>query len=374
MVEGIDLKDSPSMNPQDTQADLYARLGIRTEEVEGREETSEGTSGTSKRQLVFDIKKLTYKGLSPTVINLTKQSVRKNNTITASALEKITSMHYFNKVLKHRLMGFPSEVLVFDAYRFWDWSANIANLCNSFLPVFEKLVKREAFLFPFLDKPLQECASACNSFMAFFQIQQQTLQQKFLNLDETDVDFIGHSVKSADFNNPSGGILAPLGSHVLLGDPLFETNESKMMRLEIPAEPSGEQQPSWTITKWYVKPGDALVLGSRIVQITAMNLRADESRFKKLLQDIFRQLSRIRETGMMLKDAIEEENRTGGSGASRGSTEETSGFKPITNRFRVLEQPSQDEIKTTSQELGMPEKETGETMKKIRRARRRVTQ
>lgn len=369
MVDGIDLKESPTMNFQDTQMDLYERLGIRIERDEAH---SEGSPGGGRSRLVFDVKRFNYEGLSPTLINVAKQSIRQNKSITAVALERLTQMHYYNKVIKHREMGFASEVLIYDAYRFWDWAASIANLCNSFLPVFEKLVKREVFLFPFLDKAIQESISACNSFMAFLQVQQQMLQQKNLNLDETDTDFINQTVKPVDLNHPNGGILAPLGSHVLLKDPLFETSNGKVLYLDIPAEATGELQPSWTITKWYVQPGDKLLIGAPIIHITTMNIRADEPRFKKLLQDIYRQLSRIRKTGIMLKDAVEEEMRTGG-GVAQKTGDETSGFKPQINRFSSIDQPSEQEVKETSQELSMPEAETKETIKRIRKAKSRLT-
>jgi len=372
VVEGIDIKDNPAMNYQEVQKSLYKKLGVS---IQVESDDSEKSEGKGSVKVIFDKKNMDIEGLTPTVVNLMKQAVREEKITEPSSLTELAQIHYFNKVYKHRYMGFSSEALIYDAYRHWDWAASIANLCNSILPIFEKLVKKEVYVFPFLDKDLMEASSACNSFLTFLQNQSQTLKTEDLSLEGPSPEnakgdpYIGQTVKPATLDNPNGGILAPVGSHLLLGDAMIETTaaQNNIMRLELPPD---YEQPSWTTTKIYVRPGEVLRAGMKVVTISAMNIRAEQGRFFKLFQDVHRQLGKIRDKALYLKEAIEEETR---GGVPEGGEAERGGFKPKAHRFESAESPVTDEqVEETSQALGIEQKETGTLMKKISRARKKA--
>jgi hypothetical protein len=741
VVESIDIKDNPALSFQEVQKNLYKQLGISIEVAEGAESKSSVKVTFNKENMIID-------GLTPTVSNLMKQAVREEKITDPSSLTELAQLHYFNKIYKHRYMGFSPELLIYDAFRHWDWAAGIANLCNSILPIFEKLVKKEVYVFPFLDKDLQECiprgtlvylgnsvidiadlspvnrgkkhvalthkgfghitqwfsrdyngkmlelnfyytniplkitpdhpllvmrdgrytgnkrgkklnhfneselkwikaseivesdfmafprikqtvdlniisnelaeligwyisegcpqrrnevdsdsgvvfslgkhekehiehistliqacfghkpsysesenccriylynsafaslfhqfgesahtkriprwllflpmdkqirflrgliggdgnkykdqkkasfaisyftvsqqlafqlrlilfrlgilhglfkrrrktnlhgqqrieegyvitihgnfaralwqafgfpsqnddliprektyvgvvsenyvfiplgsksesdyvgkvynlhvspdesyvtvhgtlhncTSACNSFLTFLQTQSQSIRTEDLSLEGPSDEnpkgdpYIGQTVKPNTPSNPNGGILTPVGSHILLGDAMIETTaaENNIMRLDLPPD---YDQPSWTVAKVYVRPGEKLLENMKVVTISAMNIRAEQGRFFKLFQDVHRQLSKIRDKAIYLKEAIEEESR-GGAPTPEG---EGTGFHPKGHRFESAESAvSDEEVKETSESLGIPEKDTGQLMKKISRAKKKA--
>lgn len=371
VVESIDIKDNPAFSFQEVQKNLYRQLGISINTADDSESESKGSV-----KVLFEKKNLSVKGLTPTVTNLMKQAVRAEKITEPSSLTELAQIHYFNKVYKHRYMGFSPEALIYDAYRHWDWAASIANLCNSILPIFEKLVKKEVYVFPFLDKDLMETTSASNSFLTFLQNQSQSLKTEDLSLEGPSPEnpqgdpYIGQTVKPATPDNPNGGILAPVGSHLLLGDAMIETTatQNNIMKLELPPD---YEQPSWTTTKIYVRPGEVLRAGMKVVTISAMNIRAEQGRFFKLFQDVHRQLGKIRDKALYLKEAIEEETRGGVPEA--GGEAEAGGFKPKAHRFEAAETAITDEqVEETSQALGTDQKETERLMKKISRARKKA--
>jgi hypothetical protein len=367
VVESIDIKDNPALSFQEVQKNLYKQLGISIEVAEGAESKSSVKVTFNKENMIID-------GLTPTVSNLMKQAVREEKITDPSSLTELAQLHYFNKIYKHRYMGFSPELLIYDAFRHWDWAAGIANLCNSILPIFEKLVKKEVYVFPFLDKDLQECTSACNSFLTFLQTQSQSIRTEDLSLEGPSDEnpkgdpYIGQTVKPNTPSNPNGGILTPVGSHILLGDAMIETTaaENNIMRLDLPPD---YDQPSWTVAKVYVRPGEKLLENMKVVTISAMNIRAEQGRFFKLFQDVHRQLSKIRDKAIYLKEAIEEESR-GGAPTPEG---EGTGFHPKGHRFESAESAvSDEEVKEASESLGIPEKDTGQLMKKISRAKKKA--
>jgi Skp family chaperone for outer membrane proteins len=109
----------------------------------------------------------------------------------------------------------------------------------------------------------------------------------------------------------------------------------------------------------------------KVVTISAMNIRAEQGRFFKLFQDVHRQLGKIRDKALYLKEAIEEETRGGVPEA--GGEAEAGGFKPKAHRFEAAETAITDEqVEETSQALGTDQKETERLMKKISRARKKA--
>lgn len=368
IVEGIDIKDSPSMNHDEIRKKFYAQIGISIEDVADPKDTaSEAEVSEVKKILKHDIKKMQLEGLSSHVCFLIKKAVREKKITDPGVLSEISQTHYFNTILKHRFMGFSAEVLIQDAYRHWDWAANIANLCNSLLPVFEKLIKNEVYMFPFLDKDLQETISACNSFMGFLQSQTTMMRSQHLSLDETD-PYVGQTVKPASPDTPNGGILALVGTHIMVGDVLIETTAAKLNIIRLVLPPEYDQ--AWTIMKVYVRPGDVLEAGQKILTISAMDIRAEQGKFFKYFQDVWRQVARIRDKAIMLKEAIEEELRGETTRAGEG---ETGGFKSKPGRFEELaNEPTEEAVEEASEALDMGKKETADMMKKIGRVKRKA--
>jgi hypothetical protein len=361
IVESIDLKDSPTMKFRAVESRLHACLGITIDEKEGKSS--------------FDKKHLNLHGLPPTVVYLIKKAMREENikedSIDDGALDEITQTFYMNEVFKHRHMGFTSEVLIYDAYRLWDWCSQIANLCNSFLPVYDKLIKNEVFLFPGLDKDLQEASAAANRLMLFLQSQQQMPQVQQLTMPENKDDpdpFLNKIIKEANVSNPKGGVLISTGDHIMLGDPVFQVKEEDaIMTLDLPRPYS--DQPSWTVAKVYVRPGQKLGPKDKMFALAALNIRAEQSKFMKFFQDVYRQVGRIRKKAVYIKEVIEEQMREG----RPSEEEETTGFKPKQERFvKLEEEPSSEAVKAASDELGVPLKESDALMKKISRTRKKL--
>lgn len=290
VIEDIDLKEDPSLSFQGIQRNLFAKIGVRIVAVEGG------------KQITYDPTATNLEGLIPLVIWRYKQAVRNKKITDSKTLEEITQTHYSNIILKQRSMGFRPKALIHNAYRYWNWCADIADLCNSFLPVFERLAKEEVHSFPFLDKDLQETAAACNRMMEFLQEQTQTLKKEDLRL-ALDNPHVGQKVKPASRRKPRGGIITPDGSDVLSGDVLIETSAraNNLVRLELPAD-WGQQ--SWTIAKVYVRPGDTLEAEGKLLTISALNIRAEQEEFLKLFYDVCREDSKVRHKAVMLREAV----------------------------------------------------------------------
>lgn len=365
IVESIDIKESPSLDYDRIRNGLYKQLGIAYAIKSGT------TSNEPSVTITLTNDAVNFNSLPMTVANMAKQAIREGKICSVNSsedkalfsavdatLKEISQFHYMNKLFTHRSMGFGAEALVMDAYRLWGWAADIANLCNSFLPVFEKLMKKEVFIFPELDKDLKETIAAANSLQVYLQSQSQSLESKDLTLDAADKG-VGEAIKKVDITNPNGGVLSKVGAHILPGDALIKTENHIIRMPEL-------ETPSWTITKIFVSPGDTLAEGTRIVTVSSLNIRVEQGRFMKLFQDVYRHLGRVRQKAVYLKEAIEEEQRVGVSTEVAGESK----FKAEPERFAALE--TLPHIEKTAKELNLNEEETSELTKKIRRARQKL--
>lgn len=362
IIEGIDLKESTSLNSNTLQTKLFEKIGVSL--------GVENAGKDNERTIVQHApEKMNFEGLPMSIINLVKQGIQDKTITEIPFLQTIAQMHYYNEVFKYRIFGFTAEVLIPDAYWHWDWAASIANLCTSFMPIFQRLVKKDLFLFPEIDKPIKEAMYVANSFLTFLQHQSLNTQIEELILTETE-PFVGKEILKGDVNT-KGGLLVDTGSHVMLGDTLLKTKDDMDITLDMGPE---QKQVFWTVAKVYVRPGEVLKANKRLMAITALTIRADQRNFMKLFFDTYRQVGRVRKTAMFLKEAIEEEIRSGGGLGGGGDNEgggAGAGFKPQTNRFATLDLPT-EEIDKTATSLSMDKKDVANISKKIRAARART--
>jgi hypothetical protein len=281
--------ENPSI--QDIRRDLLAKMGVRDEQVEG------------KRKITYDRAAMNLNGLGRLIFRRIQQLIEDNEITNPTKLDEIVQWYTASVISRNQEMGSKSQVVIYDSYRLRNWCNDIAGHCNSLLPVFERLARKEVLAFPFLDKPLQETDAACERLSLFLDKPQKEIpKNQDLRLPSDD-PHVGQRVKRASRRKPCGGIMKPENSNVEPGEVIIETavrtDNDNAIRLEPKDSP---EQPSWTVVHFFVSPGDTLQADTKLLTISARNIYVDKKKFLELFLDVVRLCGSVRGMGAGLRE------------------------------------------------------------------------
>lgn len=346
LMENIDIEESQSLRYDSYSKRVFENFGVGEGQKDkgnpsavqtGRMEEKEGLSNKMKEALQGNMD-----GFTDLMMYRLRRGLEKG-VDEKEILREVVSEGYISRILSHRQHGFSSQMLVYDGYWFYDWCSQIADLCNSLLPIFKRLAKEELYTHPYLDVDLHETIEACIKMQTLIQNGEQSLETTDLSLEEDDTDLIGKKVEEASVGSPDGGILTPVGSHVLVGDPLIKLENGALVRFDLPPE---RRQPAWTVTKLFVSPGDTLQADRRIINLSALKTKVTQDTFMDSFYEVCKQLGRIRSKAIYLKEAIEEE-------AKGGATPGRKRYDYSMGRYAKLEEQPEEE--TEVEGAGSPE-------------------
>jgi hypothetical protein len=393
-LERIDVEESPSLN--------YDQFRTEIAEVLERNkncETVEVLETEDTEAEAFKLEDADQTQLTPFTLFMIREQL-KDGASKDKIIADATQYSYLNRLLKHREFGFAQKGLILNAYRLNDWCAQINDICNSLLQTFEHLAKDDILLFPHLDKDLHEAIYAATKL--------QTLIQQG-SIDHLDTDYMSgmteqtRQISEEQLNlylkqgwtegekNEDGKITvkypadpivgktivkihAPLGKHIVIGDPILELSDGTVIRLN-PKElsPQHQRQASWSIAYLYVKVGDTITPMQPLFKMAAINVKVVEHSFIELFHDAWRQLGRVQSKAHVLRETLEEEYRHGGFTVTP-STE--TGYQYQPERFKSLltktEKEDEDKAKDISEKTGVSASLAKDSIRKVGRALRKT--